>query len=101
MTAVGRMALDVLDASGVRGFLDVANLESTVSKSDNTKLDDATVQLKGFSDADDDEIRGRRRASIARIRIIPDSAIVVSAGICGFLLSRGNNHDNKRQYRDT
>ena len=38
------------------GYGYLTNLESTVSKSDNTKLDDATVQLKGFSDADDDGI---------------------------------------------
>lgn len=36
------------------GYGYLTNLESTVSKSDNTKLDSATVQLKGFSDADDD-----------------------------------------------
>ena len=38
------------------GYAYLTNLESTVSKSDNIKLDDATVQLKGFSDADDDGI---------------------------------------------
>ena len=36
------------------GYGYLTNLESTVNKSDNTKLDSATVQLKGFSDADDD-----------------------------------------------
>ncbi len=38
------------------GYGYLANLESTVSKSDNSRLGDAIVQLKGFSDADDDGV---------------------------------------------
>ena len=38
------------------GYGYLTNLESTVSKLSNSKLSDAIVQLKGFSDADDDGI---------------------------------------------
>ena len=38
------------------GYGYLTNLGPTISKSDNSKLDGATIQLKGFSDADDDGI---------------------------------------------